>query len=134
MNKPVVLIADDEKGVRSTISNFLKERYDCEFAEAKDGEEAVNFVKHHPCDVMILDIKMPKKCGITVIKETKDINPNIGILVISAWISDDVSREAVEAGAIDYMVKPVDLRVISMKFSDALLKKGYNVSKILDSV
>ncbi len=129
MNKPVVLIADDEEDARSTISNFLKERYDCEFAEAKDGEEAVNFVKCHPCDVIILDIKMPKKGGITVIKEAKEINPDIGILVISAWVSDDVSEEAVEAGATDYLVKPVDLKVVSLKLSDVLSRKGYKVNK-----
>jgi len=130
MNKPVVLIVDDEEGARSTISSFLKERYDCEFAEAKDGEEAVNFVKCHPCDVMILDIKMPKKSGITVIKEAKQLNPKVGILAISAWVSDEVSQEAVEAGATDYLVKPVNLKVVSMKLSDMLLKKGYKVSKI----
>jgi len=130
MNRPVVLVVDDEEGARSTISHFLKERYDCEFAEAKDGEEAVNFVKCHPCDVMILDIKMPKKSGITVIKEAKEINPKIGILVISAWISDDVFREAVVAGATDYLVKPVDLKIVSMKLSDVLSKKGYTVNKI----
>ena len=130
MNKPVVLIVDDEEGARSTILNFLKERYDCEFAEAKDGEEAMNFVKCHPCDVMILDIKMPKKSGITVIREARVIRPEIGILVISAWVSDDVSQEAVEAGATDYLVKPVDLKVVSMKLSDVLSKKGYKVNKI----
>jgi YesN/AraC family two-component response regulator len=129
MTRPTVLIVDDEEGARSTVSNFLKERYDCEFAEAKDGEEAVNFVKCHPCDVMILDIKMPKKSGITVIKEAKEINPGISILVISAWVSDDVSQEAVEIGATDYLVKPVDLKVVSMKLSDALSKKGYKINK-----
>lgn len=130
MNKPIVLIADDEAGARSTILNFLKERYDCEFAEAEDGEEAVNFIKSHPCDVIILDIKMPKKGGIAVIKEAKDINPDVGILVISAWVSDDVSQDAVEAGATDYLVKPVDLKVVAMKLSDLLVKKGYSVNKI----
>ena len=130
MNRPVVLIADDEEDARSTILNFLKKRYDCEFAEAKDGEEAVNFVKCHPCDVMILDIKMPKKSGIIVARETKVINPEISILVISAWVSDDVSQEAVEAGVTDYLVKPVNLKVVSMKLSDMLSKKGYKVNKI----
>lgn len=129
MNKPVVLIVDDEKDERSLISNFLKERYDCEFAEAKDGEEAMNFIKSRPCDIMVLDIKMPKKGGIAVIKETKEINPSVNIIVVSAWVSDDVSQDAVDAGASDYLVKPVDLKVISMKFSDIFKKKGVKVSK-----
>lgn len=130
MKKPVVLIVDDEQGARSMIMNFLKERYDCEYAEAKDGEEAVNFIKSHPCDIALLDIKMPRKSGIDVIKEAKEINPKIDIIVISAWLSDEVSQEAVEAGASDYLVKPADLKVVSMKFSDMLRRKGYQVSKI----
>lgn len=130
MNRPTVLVADDEAGSRSTVINFLKERFDCQFFEAADGEEAVNFVKTNPCDIMILDIKMPKKGGIAVIKESKEIDPKIDILVISAWASDDVSQEAVEAGANDYLAKPIDLKVVAMKFSDILKKKGFEVSKI----
>lgn len=130
MRKPFVLVVDDEPGARSMVIDFLKERYDCEFNEARDGEEAVNFLKCHPCDLMILDIKMPKKSGITVIKEAKEIDPKLDILVVSAWVSDEVSQEAVENGATDYLVKPIDLKVISMKFSDLLQKKGYKTNKI----
>ncbi|MDP3790498.1 MAG: response regulator [Candidatus Omnitrophota bacterium] len=128
--KPYILVVDDESDARSMVIDFLKERYECEFAEAKDGEEAVNFLKCHPCDLMILDIKMPKKGGIAVIKEAREINPKLDILVVSAWVSDEVSQEAVESGATDYLVKPIDLKVVAMKFSDILKKKGYLVSKI----
>jgi YesN/AraC family two-component response regulator len=128
--KPFVLVVDDDKDARSIVVNFLKERHDCEFTEASDGEEAINFLKYYPCDFMILDIKMPKKDGIAVIKEAKEINSKIDILVISGWASDDVSREAIESGATDYLVKPIDLKVISMKFSGMLQKKGYITNKI----
>lgn len=130
MKIPVVLIVDDEKDARAMILNFLKERYDCEFYEAGDGEDAMNFIKNNPCDAMILDIKMPKKSGIVVIREAKKIDPSIEILVMSAWLSDDVSQEAVDAGAADYLVKPIDMKVVSMKFSDMLKRKGFSVSKI----
>lgn len=130
MEKPVVLIVDDEEDARSTVLNFLNERFDCRYCEAADGEEAINFIKTNPCDIMILDIKMPKKGGIAVIKESREINPRLDILVISAWVSDDVSQEAVEAGATDYLAKPIDLKVVAMKFSDLLQKKGHKVSKI----
>ena len=130
MKKPFILVADDESGARSMMISFLKERFDCEFAEAKDGEEAINFLKFHPCDLAILDIKMPKRSGIDVIKEAKRIDKKIDILVMSAWVSDEVSQEAVESGATDYLVKPVDFRVVSMKIGDLLQKKGFKVSKI----
>lgn len=127
--QPIVLVVDDENDARSVVINFLKKRHDCEFAEASDGEEAINFLKCHPCDIMILDIKMPKKSGITVIKEAREISPKLDILVISAWVSDEVSQEAVENGATDYLVKPIDLKVVEMKFSGILQKKGYTTNR-----
>jgi YesN/AraC family two-component response regulator len=130
MDKPVVLVVDDEVEARNTIINFLEARYDCKYREAKDGEEAVKFVKSNPCDVMLLDIKMPKKGGIEVIKETREIDPKIDIFVISAYVSDDVSKEAVKIGATDYAVKPLDLGVISLKFANILEKRGQKISKI----
>jgi YesN/AraC family two-component response regulator len=130
MDKPVVLIVDDEVDARNTIIDFLEARYDCKYREAKDGDEAVRFIKANPCDIMLLDIKMPKKGGIAVIKEAKEINPKIDILVVSAYVSDEVSEEAMKLGATDYAVKPLDLGVISMKFSNILEKRGQKISKI----
>ena len=130
MNRPCVLVVDDEIDARSTIINFLKARYDCEYREAKDGEEAVKFVETSPCDIMILDIKMPKKGGMTVMKEAKAINPKIDILIVSAYVSDDVAEEAIKLGATDYAVKPLNLKVISLKFANILDKRGQKISKI----
>jgi YesN/AraC family two-component response regulator len=129
MKKPFILVADDEKESRLTIINFLKRSHCCDFAEAKNGEEAIEFLKIHPCDIIMIDIKMPKKNGILLIKEAKQIDPKVDIIVISAWVSDEVSREAIESGATDYLVKPIDLAILSMKVSELLLKKGYEVNK-----
>lgn len=130
MNKPVVLVVDDEPDARSTIINFLKERFDCDFNEAKDGEEAMEFARANHIDVMILDIKMPRKSGIHVIKETKDIRPNVDILIISAYVSGDVADAAMKLGATDYAVKPLDLKAITLKFANILDKRGQRINKI----
>lgn len=130
MNKPVVLVVDDEVNVRNMIIDFLEERFDCKFREATDGEEAVKFVKTNHCDVMFLDIKMPKKGGITVIKEAKALDPKLDIIVVSAWVSDEVAEEAMKLGATDYAVKPMDLQAISLKFSNVLKKRGQEINKI----
>ncbi|MDD5423429.1 MAG: response regulator [Candidatus Omnitrophota bacterium] len=130
MNKPVVLVVDDEVDARNMIIDFLEERFDCKYREAKDGEEAVKFVRSNPCDVMILDIKMPKKGGIAVIKEAKEINPKVDILVVSAYVSDEVSEEAMKLGATDYAVKPLEMNIVASKFSNILQKRGQKVSKI----
>lgn len=123
INKPVVLIVDDESEARVLIIDFLKKRYECEFFEASNGEEALKFIKSNQCDIMILDIKMPRKSGMVVIKEAKDINPDMDILIISAWVSGDVAEEAMEKGATDYAVKPVDMKAINIKFANILEKK-----------
>ncbi len=130
MPKPVVLIVDDEPETRATLSGFLKPRFDCEFYEAGDGEEAVEFIRAHRCDLMLLDIKMPKRSGMSVIIEAKKTNPGLEILVISAWVSDDVADEATKIGANDYIVKPFDLKVVDLKVRNMLEKKGYKVNKI----
>jgi len=129
-NKPVVLVVDDESEARSVIIDFLKDRYECEFFESEDGEQAVGFVSSKPCDVIILDIKMPRKNGMAVIKEVKSIKPGIDILIVSAWVSGDVAKEAMDAGATDYAVKPMDLKAINLKFSNILDKRGQKISKI----
>ena len=130
MNKPYILVVDDEKDARAMIVNFLESRYDCEFQEAEDGDRAVDHIKKSPCDVMILDIKMPRKSGITVIKETKEIKPDIDILIVSAYVSDDVAEEAMKLGATDYATKPLDLKAIALKFENILDKRGQKISKI----
>jgi len=129
MKKPVVLIVDDEKDARLALVNFLNVKFDCEFREAGDGVEAVKFVKENPCDLILLDIKMPKKSGMSVVKEAKSANPNLDILVISAWVSGDVAEEAIKLGATDYAVKPFDFKAIALKFANILDKRGQKISK-----
>ncbi|MFA6636602.1 MAG: response regulator [Candidatus Omnitrophota bacterium] len=133
MKKPIILVADDEKDARSAVVSFLRQRFDCDFNEVSDGEEAVEFVKRNPCDVILLDIKMPRKSGITVIKESKEIDPDIDIIIVSAWISENVSGEAMKIGASDYLIKPVNLTALSMKLSAILDKRGQLINKTWDS-
>lgn len=129
-NKPTILIVDDEDDARALILGFLNIRYECDFKEASDGQEAIDIIRSSGCDLILLDIKMPKKGGIEVIKEAKKINPNIDILVISAWASDDVSEEAIRLGATDYILKPIDLAALNLKFANMLDKRGQKISKI----
>jgi len=124
MKKPNILIVDDDKAARIALVDFLRGRHDCSFVEAADGETAIDFIKTNICDVIILDIKMPKKGGMTVIKEAKVIRPTIDILVVSAWDSEEVAKETLEAGACDYIVKPVDFKLISLKLAGILTKRG----------
>jgi YesN/AraC family two-component response regulator len=124
VKKPVVLVVDDEKAVCSMLVSFLNTRFDCEFLQANDGDEAIASLKNASCDIVLLDIKMPKKSGMTVLKEAKQISPGTDILIVSAWVSEDVAEEAIKCGATDYVVKPVDLKALSLKLKNILDKRG----------
>lgn len=130
MKKPIILIVDDVAEIRKTLHDFLEMRYEAEFIEAKDGEKAVEYVKSNPCDLILLDIKMPRKSGITVIKEVKAHDPKIDILVVSSYTSDDVAEEALQDGATDYATKPVNLKVVDSKVKKILAKRRQLISKI----
>ena len=130
MKKPIILIVDDVAEIRKTLHDFLEMRDEAEFIEARDGEKAVEYVKSNPCDLILLDIKMPKKSGITVIKEVKAHDPKIDILVVSSYTSDDVAEEALQDGATDYATKPVNLKVVDSKVKKILAKRGQLISKI----
>ena len=130
MKKPIILIVDDIDEIRATLREFLHMRLEGEFKEAKDGDEAVTFIKSNPCDLVLLDIKMPKKSGIMVLKEAKEFNPKVDILVVSAYMSDDVADQAFKYGATDYAVKPMNLKVIESKVRKILEKRGQLISKI----
>ena len=130
MKKPIILIVDDVAEIRKTLHDFLEMRYEAEFIEARDGEKAVEYVKSNPCDLILLDIKMPKKSGITVIKEVKAHDPKIDILVVSSYTSEDVAEEALQDGATDYATKPVNLKVVDSKVKKILAKRGQLISKI----
>jgi YesN/AraC family two-component response regulator len=127
--KPCVLIVDDEVDARLTLRNFLEERYSCEFAEAKDGEEALHYLKTNPCQFVLLDIRMPKKNGINVIKEVKEIDSNIDILLVSAWINEEMAEEAAKLGVTEYVSKPIDLNTIASKFEEVFRKKGIEIKR-----
>ena len=123
MSDPVILVVDDEASVRTSISDFLCNKVSSNVHTFGDGDEVVQFINNNYADLIILDIKMPKISGINVIKEVKKILPEVDILVVSAWISNDVANEAIFAGATDYIVKPLDLQVFELKVSDILNKR-----------
>lgn len=78
MNIPTILIADDEALTRSTLRDYLERRIECEIFEAQNGEETLVYLRKKPCDVLVLDIRMPKKSGIHVLDELKQMGKKGG--------------------------------------------------------
>ncbi|SEW22543.1 DNA-binding response regulator, OmpR family, contains REC and winged-helix (wHTH) domain [Ruminococcaceae bacterium KH2T8] len=99
-----VLIADDEKEIRDLLRLYL-ENEGYRIIEASDGMEAVNAVKEKHPDICLLDIMMPGKDGLSVLKEIRD-ESNIPVIMISARTADVERILGLNLGADDYIPKP----------------------------
>ncbi len=104
-----VLVVDDEPALRRafrtslTASGFVIE-------EARSGEEAVDMLPQHPFDLVLLDINMPGIGGVEACREIRALAPKIGILMVTVRDAENDMVRALEAGADDYVTKPVRFR------------------------
>ncbi len=102
-----ILVCDDEEGIRESLKLILEKDYDIVFAE--NGDEAIRQMKSSPIDLVILDIKMPKKDGLETLKELKKIKPALKVIIATGYKSIDIAQEAMKLGASDYIVKPFEI-------------------------
>jgi two-component system nitrogen regulation response regulator NtrX len=120
---PDILIIDDEKAIRKTLSEILSfEGYKIE--EASDGEEGLKKFKEKAYDVVLCDIKMPKLDGIEFLQKAGESNGDIPIIMISGHGNIETAVEAVKKGAYDYISKPPDLNRLLITIRNAMEKNS----------
>ncbi|HNY56411.1 MAG TPA: sigma-54 dependent transcriptional regulator, partial [Chitinophagales bacterium] len=118
---PKILIVDDEKAIRRTLKEILEyEKYDIE--EAEDGEIGLEKIEKNSYDVVILDIKMPKKDGLEVLTEMQQKGIDTPVIVLSGHGNIETAVEAVKKGAFDYIPKPPDLNRLLITVRNAMDK------------
>lgn len=115
-----VLIADDDPGIQSLLRDFLIKKGFSPII-AKNGEEALEKVNKDNPAMVLLDIRMPGMDGLMVLKKIKEINQGIGVIMITGVGEEYIAQEAMNAGAFDYIVKPVNLDYLEM----CLLTKSF---------
>ncbi len=105
MQKHSILIVDDEAIVRDSIGDWLRDA-GYQITTAETGEEALEIVEKQDFSVMVVDIRLPGKTGIKVLKEVKAQRPWIKSIIITAYPSAETEVEAMKLGAVDYLIKP----------------------------
>jgi NarL family two-component system response regulator LiaR len=103
-----VLIVDDHPMVRKGLASFLLVMDDLELVgEAKDGLDALHRCERTPPDVILMDLVMPVMDGPTAIREIRQRWPEIQIIALTSFQEEDLVHQALQAGAISYLLKDV---------------------------
>ncbi|QXE03201.1 response regulator [Terribacillus sp. DMT04] len=108
-----ILIVDDAKFMRKTLSALLTEAQHEIAGEAADGNEAIAKFQETKPDIVFMDITMPHKDGLTALKEIVSMDPSAKIIMCSAMGQQRIVMQAIELGAKDFITKPFeDARVL----------------------
>ncbi|MEJ5228350.1 response regulator [Thermodesulfovibrio sp.] len=126
--KANVLLVDDEEQFLKVVSQRLGMR-GLKLETATSGDEAIKKVDQRSFDAIILDLVMPGKSGIDVLKEIKKKHPDLQIIILTGHGSVEAGVEAIKEGAIDFMQKPVDFDKLLEKIAEAKNKRFLIIEK-----
>lgn len=106
-----VLVVDDEKSIRQTLSAFLTDAGHTTRV-AEDGADALRLFAEESFDVVVSDLLLPRVNGLDVLRETRNRNPHVQVILITGHPTLDSAAAAVRARAFDYLAKPVSKTTI----------------------
>jgi len=122
MSKRSILVVDDDRSVRSYLSDFLTScGYSIDCAESGDQAVARLSAGYVP-SLMVLDIVMPGINGIEVLESLKKINPSIPVIILSASAQPKTVVEAMKMGVADFLVKPFEEQELELAIQNVLEK------------
>ncbi len=114
MDRMNILVVEDEETQRELLAGLLsREGYVA--SSAGDGNTALQIFKDETIEVVLLDYKLPDTDGLTLLKSFKEINPEVEVIMITAFGSIENAVTALKAGAFEYLTKPIDLEDLLFK-------------------
>ncbi len=118
-----ILVADDDSTIRRNLARLLAaERY--QVVEAADGDQALACIQTEDLDAVLLDLKMPGKDGLAVLREVGSLLTELPVIVITAYAGSSAAIEAMRRGAYDYLSKPFDLDEVLLTLKRALHQRA----------
>lgn len=122
-----ILVAEDDKTLCGLMGDYLEEN-GYQVLRARNGVQALELLDRNHVDLLICDIMMPKMDGYTLTQELRDAGYTMPILIVTAKESLEDKRQGFQAGADDYMVKPVDFEEMLLRVA-ALLRRAQAVAE-----
>jgi two-component system, NtrC family, response regulator PilR len=116
-----LLIVDDELGMRQFLTHLFQ-REGHTVRSASSAREAIEFLRGVPADLIISDVRMPDMNGIELLRATRELLPNVEVVMMTAFANVDTAREAFMLGAYDFIQKPFDNEVLKETVARALEK------------
>ena len=123
-----VLLVDDEPHFIKMLAERLSVR-GFSVETAGGGPEAVERVKEEPYDAIVLDLLMPEMDGLETLKQLKEINPDLQVILLTGHGTVDKGVEAMKLGAMDFVEKPADFQELLSKIREAKDKRMLLVEK-----
>ena len=124
-----ILLIEDEDSIRRVLKKvLLQDNQSYKFTEATDGQEGILTVKKQHFDLIICDIKMPKKDGIEVLDFIRNHTPTTPVVMISGHGNLETAVQAMRMGAFDYISKPPDLNHLLSTVRSALQSESQSIS------
>ena len=118
-----ILIVDDEQSYRQLLS-LVFEGDGHTLRTAVNGREALEMLQAEPADVVISDVKMPDMDGIDMLQAVRETQPDLGVILMTAFASVETAREAFKLGADDFIQKPFDVEELKLIVKKTLEKQA----------
>jgi len=118
--KRTILIAEDEEKMRRILEVNLQDRY--RVLLAKDGEEALSIFKENEVNLLLTDMRMPEKNGLSLLHEVKRLRSEVPVILITAYGTIESAVDAMKEGAMDYLLKPIQMEEVELVIERALLQ------------
>ena len=131
MEKQRILVVDDERNIRMTLSQSL-EPLDIPVQTAVNGEEALQKLREGPFGLVFLDLKMPGMDGMEVLRQIKDDWPKTRVIIITAYGTIESAVEAMKLGAVDFVQKPFSPREIRELTIQVIEREALNEENAVD--
>jgi len=117
--KRTILIAEDEEKMRRVLEVNLQDQY--QILLAKDGEEALRLFKEKEVNLLLTDMRMPERDGLSLLHEVKRLRPEVPVILVTAYGTIESAVHAMKEGATDYLLKPIKMDEVQLVIQRALL-------------